>query len=232
MTLYESFIGDYVFAPIPSPVLYKGKPVGILLDNGHGTREYLPNSKRNCDGSIFEGEWSREMVARMIPGLRANGFDARCLVPEDKDINIHTRAKRANTIMKNEPDIAWFYLAVHLNAEHGGERAWKPDSSGYIAYAAEKASDFSCLWAKTQVAMAREWGLGGNRSIPAEGFKRANFVVIHETKMPAILTESLFMTNPTEAKFLTSEKGKQTIDNLHAAVLCKMFGVPYAVKIG
>lgn len=231
MTLYESFIGDYVFAPIVNPVLYKGEPVGILLDGGHGIRQYT-KGKCNCDGTIFEGEWSREEVARMIPDLRAIGFDARCLVPEDEDIDIHVRARRANTIMKNEPNIAWFYLSIHLNAAPGGEYKWIPDASGYIAYAALNASEFSCLWAKTQVAVAREWGLGGNRSIPAEGFKRENWVVVHETKMPAILTESLFMTNPEEARFLTSEKGKQTIENLHTVVLCKMFGVPHAVKIG
>lgn len=227
MTLYEKFLGDYKVEPIKNPVVYKGKPVGLLLDDSHGTRQYT-DGKHNCDGSIYEGEWSREMVARMLPTFRAIGFDARCLVPEDKDISIYTRADRANDIMKKEKDKAWFYLSVHLNAESGGEYAWKPGSSGYVAYASEDASQFSCQWAKTMVSKAREWGLGGNRSIPPEGFKRANFVVIHNTKMPAILTESLFMTNPIEAQFLVSEDGKQTIENLHLEVLCDLFGVPYA----
>ena len=227
MTLFESFLNGYVPERITSPVYFLSRPVGLLLVPGHGDRDHT-KGKHNADGSIYEGEWARKQVALMLPGLRALGFDARCLVPEDEDIHIKVRAARANAIMKAEPDKYWIYLAVHLNAVHGGERTWDDTASGFIAYATSNASVFSCNWAKQLVAKARSWGLGGNRSIPDEGFKRRDWTEIYCSKMPAILVEHAFMTNRKEAAWLNSDKGRRTLEGLHTAVLCEIFGIPYA----
>ena len=78
------------------------------------------------------------------------------------------------------------------------------------------------------VRTAQEFGLSGNRSIPSAGYWSKGWYVIRNTKMPAILTESLFMTNRKECEFLKSEKGKATIESMHLAGICKMFGIPYA----
>lgn len=242
MTFYERCLGGYVPQDITLPVIYDGKPVGLLLDGGHGLRDFT-SGKCAPDGSLYEGEWNREMVARLLPDCRAIGFDARCLVPEDEDTHISTRAARANKIMADEPDKAWFYLAVHINAapkESCDKNGWCKKASGVCAYAPKNgtyklgsALDDSRSMAKTFVDLGRgDFDLAGNRSLPKVGYWEANYTVIYKTKMPAILTESLFMTNPDEVEFLLSEKGKETISSWHIAALCKYFGVPYAHVIG
>ena len=229
MTLYEKYLNGYKFAPIENPVYYNGKQVVLLVVPGHGIRLYTPG-KRSPDGSLIEGEWAREMTARMIPDLRALGFDARCLVPEDEDIHISVRAQRANRLMAEERDKAFFYLAMHINAAPGGDYHWVPGATGFTCWAARDASAFSCNWAKECVNTAREMGLLGNRYTPEEGFHRENWTEVHDTLMPAILAENLFMTDPNETKFLLSEEGKEKIETLHYIALCKVFGIPYVVK--
>lgn len=230
MTLYEKLLSGYVFQPITNPVYYKGKPVGILCDPGHGLEMYT-TGKRSPDGRIIEGRYNREMVARIIPTFRAMGIDARCIVPEDEDIKLEDRTARANKIMRQEPDKYWFYFSFHLNAapkEACDKYGWCRTASGTSAYAAPISSDDSKRMARIMVATAAKFGLKGNRSIPSAGYWSKGWYVIRETKMPAILTETLFMTNPAEVDFLLSEKGKQTIESMYLVCICDFFSIPYA----
>ena len=233
----KSLLKGYVSAPIGNPVLHEGKPVGILLDPGHGFHTCMKPSdgKHAPDKSLYEGDWNREIVARLVPELRAIGFDARILVDEDQDIGISDRAERANRIQAAEPGIYWIYLSIHINAsprKNCDEDGWDDKASGFCAYCSRKGSKASRALAKTfvQLARSKDFGLAGNRSLPAEGYWQADFTVITKSKMPAVLTESLFMTNRKELAFLKSEHGKEIIVNLHTAALCKSFGVPYALK--
>lgn len=235
----EQLLKDYVFKAIGNPVMFDGKPVGILLDPGHGFNTYMKPSdgKHSPDKSLYEGDWNREMVALLVPALREVGFDARVLVKEDQNIDIDTRAAWANEIQAAEPDKYWIYLSIHINAsprKNCDKDGWDDVASGICAYCSKKGSKASRDLAKTfvQLAMSKEFGLAGNRSLPAEGYWQANFTVITKSKMPAILTESLFMTNRKEVAFLKSAEGKEIIANLHTAALCKHFGVPFALKTG
>lgn len=235
----NQLLKGYVMAPIGNPVLYDGKPVGILLDPGHGYHTYMKPSdgKHSPDKSLYEGDWNREMVALLVPELRAIGFDARVLVPEDDKTQNQVRAQRANDIAAAEPDKYWIYLSIHINAapkETCDADGWDDVASGFCAYCSRKGSKASRALAKTFVQLARmkDFGLAGNRSLPAEGYWQANYTVITESKMPAVLTESLFMTNRKEVEFLKSDEGKAIIVNLHIAALCKYFGVPYSLITG
>lgn len=201
--------------------------IGLILDGGHGTRKYT-KGKHSPDRSLYEGEWAREIVSRLSVDLKAIGFDVRILVPEDNDIRLSERVRRANKIMSENPDKKWYYISIHCNAA-GSQGMWM-DARGWCVYVSNGASAESRELAQTMYQVANEYGLRGNRSVPKERYWQANFTVITDTWMPAILTENMFQDNRQDCEFLKSEKGKQTILNLHTIGICRFFGIPHSVR--
>ena len=65
----------------------------ILIDNGHGAET---PGKRSPDGSLREYAWAREVARMACDLLQAEGYAARLLVPEDRDVPLAERCRRAN----------------------------------------------------------------------------------------------------------------------------------------
>ena len=216
---------------------YLPEDVIVGLDNGHGTRGYT-KGKCSPDKTYYEGEWSRIMTPRIADGLRDIGFEPRIIVPENKDILLSERCARANKIMYDNPKKLMIFISLHTNAvgdkdpvamKNGG---WNDIATGMVVYVARKCSKMSEVLAKNLHDVAVEMGLKGNRSIPKEGFWRENWSVVHNTLMPAVLTESAFHTNHHDVEYLLSEKGQEDITNMHLIGICKTFGIPYVIKVG
>ena len=70
----------------------------ILLDNGHGIQT---PGKRSPNGTLLEYKYTREIVDLIIKELQNRGLQAVKLVPEDDDISLSQRVKRANELYKN-----------------------------------------------------------------------------------------------------------------------------------
>ncbi|WP_029761950.1 N-acetylmuramoyl-L-alanine amidase, partial [Geobacillus thermodenitrificans] len=62
------------------------------------------------------------------------------------------------------------------------------------------------------------------------GKKRANYAVLRETRMPALLTENLFIDNPSDATKLKSEQFLLQIAHGHAQGIVKAFGLKKKTK--
>lgn len=199
----------------------------LLFDFGHGTRKYT-KGKRSPDQTLFEGEWNREVGRMVVEGMRELGVDCRIIVPEDEDILLQKRCDRANKIVSENPGKKCRYISIHINAAPG--EGWNDKASGASIYVCKTASAESVKMAQCYFDIAKDWGLLGNRSIPAEHVWRADYKVLKSTNCPAMLSENLFMTNHKEVEFLKSQKGKETMANLHIAALCKYIGIPYAVS--
>ena len=91
----------------------------VLLDNGHGgliNGNYQTPGKRSPvwgdDTQLFEGEFNRSIVARIIETLTSLKIPYVNIVPEMRDITLSTRVKRANKITNT----SCFYLSIHSNA--------------------------------------------------------------------------------------------------------------------
>ena len=67
----------------------------VILDNGHGV-----NTPGKCspDKSLLEYRWTREMVDLIIKELSKLGIKTVKLVPEEIDISLRERVRRANKI--------------------------------------------------------------------------------------------------------------------------------------
>lgn len=171
--------------------------ITVLLDNGHGKET---PGKQSPDGRIKEYSYCRDIVKRIHEGLKKNNINSIILVPEDNDISLGERCRRANKYGKNS-----IFISVHLNAAGNGD--WK-NASGWTVWVAQKRSKETNILADNFIKYAQPYK--GNRSnIKNE----ANFYVLKNTIMPAILTENMFQDNKKDVEFLLNNK--QTIADLH-----------------
>lgn len=184
----------------------------VILDNGHGS-----NTKGKCspDKSIYEWKYCREIVQDIYNQLVKEGIDARILVPEDNDISLKDRVKRANKIY-NEGKLKGYntiLISVHLNAAGNGTQ-WM-NASGWSGWVAETASNKSVVLEQLLYKHAEEYGLKGNRSVPVDRCWRANFYICKNTLCPAVLTENMFQDNKDDVQLLLSDEGRNKIVQLH-----------------
>ena len=211
------------------------KDVILVFEPGHGTRDFTIG-KHSCDYSVingkkvyglYEGEWARLVVPKIIAGLKELGFDARQTVTEAADPSLSERCYRVNQIVRANPGKKVYFFSVHLNAA-ASDGKWH-DATGVTAWVAEGASIESKAMARLYWETGIEMGLKGNRSVPKEMYKQARFTVLVGTKCPAVLTENCFQDNERESKWLRTPEGRETIVNLHVAAVCKFFGIPVGI---
>ena len=101
----------------------------ILIDNGHGSDTA---GKCSPDKSLREYKWARDIAARIVADLKAKGYDAERIVPEDTDISLKERCRRANTICNKLGTKNVLLVSIHCNAA-GADGKWKT-AGGWCAY--------------------------------------------------------------------------------------------------
>lgn len=181
----------------------------VILDNGHGA-----NTKGKCspDKSLLEYKWAREMVDLIIEQLSKLGIKAIKLVPEDIDVSLRERVKRANQIYKDSNKQA-ILISVHCNAA-GADGKWH-NASGWSVFIAQNASSNSKRLAQSLYKEAKKQGLQGNRSVPKEEYWVQSLAICRDTNCPAILTENMFQDNKGDVAILLSDEGKKKIADVH-----------------
>ena len=189
----------------------------VIVDNGHGMQT---PGKRSPGGSVLEWEWTRRVAGEIVGRLSKTPVDAVLLVPEDDDIPLPTRCRRARRLAEGRCAVL---LSVHVNASGDGS-SWR-SARGFSAFVAERASTESVRLARMFTSMACRRGLAGNRSVPPEGCWRGNFAIVRDTPMPAVLTENLFMDNREDAAILMSATGFEDIVSMHVDAVLKFFNI-------
>lgn len=172
----------------------------VLLDAGHGKETPGKRSPVWKDGSqLFEWEFTRDIVKRIARLLDKDKIPYSILVPEDSDISLNARCRRANV----EKDC--FLISVHANAGKG---------TGWEVFTSTGKTKSDTI-ANRMVDMFKkrfpEW--------KCRGHKEANYQIVKYTKCPAILTENFFMDTEKDCKFIMSEEGRQRIAELHAELI-------------
>lgn len=192
----------------------------ILIDNGHGNNTL---GKCSPDNRLKEYAWTRDITVRLVDKLKALGYDAQRLTPEEYDVSITKRVLRANEICKQYGSKNVLLVSVHNNAAGNGK--WGT-AKGFSVFVSKNSSANSKMCAQffTEEAIARN--LMGNRSIPAEKYwtwswTTADIGILKQSNCPAVLTENLFMDNKEDCDFLLSEAGKSIIVDLHVAAIEK-----------
>lgn len=189
------------------------KPI-VLLDNGHGKETAGKRSPVWSDGSqLFEWEFNRDIVRRIAEKLEADGIPYRVLVPEENDISLTERARRANEYAKEFNGKA-YVLSIHANA--GGGTGWEvytspgqtPSDAIATVFFEEAGREF----------VPDGWRMRSDYS-DGDPDKEANFAILTKTTCPAVLTENFFMDTEKDCRFIMSEDGRERIANMHVAAI-------------
>lgn len=182
----------------------------IILDAGHG---YNTPGKRSPDG-FREWEFNNEvaLMARELLKLYQN-VDVQLShdVSGKSDVDLKNRTDYANKWMAD------LFVSIHANAFGAG--GWN-DVDGIETFIhTSNPPEAGALAAKVQKNLVVATGRD-NR-----GVKKANFHVLRETNMTAILVECGFMTNKAEVELLKSQAYRATCAKAIVEGIVQQYGL-------
>lgn len=186
--------------------------IKILVDNGHGISTL---GKCSPDGRIKEYRYTREIAREVVKRLRALGYDAELLVPEDADISLGERCSRVNAWCDRLGSKNVCLVSVHLNAAGCG--AWM-SARGWEAWTSkgqtqgDKLAD--CLYDAAKKHLPQGTKIRTDMS-DGDKDKESNFTILYRSKCPACLTENLFQDNKEDVDYLLSSEGREAVVSLH-----------------
>ena len=183
----------------------------IVIDAGHG---FHTAGKRSPDGSLREYQFN-SVVARYVADALLHGYEGiEILMTHDdsRDVPLKERTDRAN---------AWkadLFVSIHANAAGNGV-TWN-SARGIETYVyTSRPPDAVALANAVQRQLIRATGR------PDRGVKSANFHVLRETKMTAILVECGFMTNREECELLKYDSYRRKCASAIVAGIVETYGL-------
>lgn len=182
----------------------------IILENGHGSQTPGKRSPIWGDGSqLFEWEFNRDIVRRIAAMLKADGVKFEILVPEETDVSLPERCRRANVIHADCGNNAVLF-SVHGNA--GGGTGWEC----YTSVGQTKADAIAtvlCEEAEKEFA-PDGWKMRFDY-IDGDPDKESQFYILKHTVCPAVLSENFFFDNEKDCRFMMSDAGRERIAKVH-----------------
>lgn len=164
----------------------------IALDAGHGMKT---PGKRTPDG-IHEWELNdkvRDYVVAML-----SDYDCEFIFPDKNEGKTDEGlSSRKSMYVKAKVDAA---VSIHHNANTG---TWNR------ATGVETYTDKNCTKADILLAKAIQKRLTKYTGLKNRGVKKANWTVINQNTVPAVLTEGGFMDSKKDYAVITSEKGQK-----------------------
>ena len=177
----------------------------IYLDAGHGGKDAgaVGNNLREKDITLS--------ICKLIEkGLRAYDCQVHLSRTTDEYLTLDQRTIKAN---KLNADVL---VSVHVNS------ATSNSADGFESYVYPNPSSSTQAF---QNVMHQEIMKTLGSDIADRGKKQRNFHMLRESKMKAILTENLFISNITDAKLLANSAFIQKVANAHILGLEKFLGL-------
>jgi N-acetylmuramoyl-L-alanine amidase len=156
----------------------------IIIDPGHGGSDPGAVSKDN-----YEKRYNLE-IAKKIELYLKNNYEVKVLLTRSSDTTV-SLDERTDFANKEKAD---FYLSIHQNS--GGGEGF--ESYVYTKVNAETRAIQNTIHAEAAKIMQKF-------NVRDRGQKQANFHVLRETKMPAVLLEVVFIDNEKNAALLKRE---------------------------
>ena len=170
-----------------------GSPITVVIDAGHGghDRGGIPGQR------VSEKEMTLDVALRLRKVLEASGYRVVMTRNSDVFVPLGTRCAIANSYRNA------IFVSVHFNS------ATRRGASGIETYFYSRDS--------LSLASAIHHYVSGRAPSENRGLRRRGYYVLRRTKMPAVLVECGFLTNPTEAAYAQNASYRQKLAEAIAA---------------
>jgi N-acetylmuramoyl-L-alanine amidase len=179
----------------------------VVLDPGHGGKD---------PGASGNGIQEKDIVLKIALATKQyldnnfEGVDVRLTRTKDVFIELIDRSKMANNLK------ASLFVSIHINANPS------PSGNGFEVYKYDKST--SQLTAKAQ-DMLHAMITKHAPYFQDRGNKQANFSVLRNSNMAAVLTESGFITNKADADILKDNNKLNNIAKGHGEGIATFLGL-------
>ncbi len=181
------------------------KPMTVVLDAGHGGRD-----KGAASSYQFEKNFSLDVARRVRDELKAAGVNVYMTRNSDTFIELQQRAALAN---KQKDAI---FVSIHFNS--AANRAAQGFELFCITPRGSPSTEYENLLVRDMVqehgnaaevqsfvlATSIYHAMHGRSQMMDRGVKRSRFAVLRLTKVPAVLVEGGFLSNPLDARRIAS----------------------------
>lgn len=175
----------------------------IVIDPGHGGSDpgaVGPNG-------LKEAHVNLAVALKVAEKLRKAGVEVKLTRTSDVFIDLQPRCDIANSFGAD------YFVSIHCNS------AGTPEAKGTETYCYKFGGQGEVLAKAIQAELIATTGRA-NR-----GVKTANYYVLRRTKMPAVLTELAFISNPEEERLLGSPDYQEKCATAIARGIGKVIGV-------
>lgn len=178
----------------------------LYLDPGHGGTD--PGAQGN---GLNEKDVTLDIALKLRSILTTNYEDIEIRMSRTADItkSLSERTNEANSWGAD------YFLAIHINAAGGS-------AEGYEDYIYSSLSDSSTT-AKYQEILHAE--VIKMNQLKDRGRKKANFHVLRESAMDALLSENGFIDNPHDAALMKQDSWRQAVAQGHANGVASAFNL-------
>lgn len=178
----------------------KGKRV--VVDPGHGGSD---------PGAIsYSGEYEKHITLAISNYLKeylqAAGAEVRMTRTGDQTVDVRERAVIANSYRADA------FVSIHANSFTDASKR------GIEVYHCSKLDDTICLAETVRDTLVSSLGLEDR------GVRKAMFLVLMETNMPAVLVETGYLSNPQEERLLMDPAFQRRVAEAIGIALVRHFG--------
>jgi len=163
----------------------------IVLDAGHGGSD--PGAIGGALG-LKEKNVTLDVVKRIARLLTSYGARVILTRSADEYVTLDDRVRIANSAGAD------LFVSIHMNANNSN--LLKGTSTYYV----RSCNDSKRLGKSRQLAGCIQNALLTTLQLQDKNVRQADFVVIRDTTMPAVLAEVAYISNPEEEKLMTTEQ--------------------------
>src|SRR5256885_12752156 len=178
----------------------------VVIDAGHGghDRGGIPGQR------IAEKDMNLDVAQRLRNVLAASGYHVVMTRDSDVFVPLPTRVAIANSYRSA------IFVCIHFNATK------RMGADGIETYFYSRDS--------LPIASAVHYYVAGGAPSANRGVRRRGYYVLRKTKVPAVLVECGFLTNPTEAAYAQNATYQQKLAEEIAAGVRGRFSVTSALS--